>query len=85
MLKGNSRLNSTMRMFLALMMAVPQGLNVYAEETAEPEVTVTESETQIEEVPEAEELTFEKRSLGSCFERSSGSMSVDVVPSTITA
>ncbi|MBR2845376.1 MAG: Ig-like domain-containing protein [Solobacterium sp.] len=55
MLKGNSRLNSTMRLFLALMMAVPQGLNVYAEETAEPEVTVTESETQIEEVPEAEE------------------------------
>ncbi len=55
MLKRNSRLNSTMRLFLALMMAVPQGLNVYAEETAEPEVTVTESETQIEEVPEAEE------------------------------
>ena len=60
MLKGNSRLNSTMRLFLALMMAVPQGLNVYAEETAEPEVTVTESETQIEEVPEAEEETSDE-------------------------
>ncbi|MBQ1530941.1 MAG: Ig-like domain-containing protein [Solobacterium sp.] len=55
MLKRSSRLNSTMRLFLALMMAVPQGLNVYAEETAEPEVTVTEQETEIEEIPEAEE------------------------------
>ncbi|MCR5449549.1 MAG: Ig-like domain-containing protein [Solobacterium sp.] len=60
MFKRSSRFNGTMRLMLALMMAVPQGLNVYAEETADPEATAAEPETEIvAEIPETEELIDE--------------------------
>ena len=58
MLKRTKKPGVAMRLFLALMMAVPQSFSLYAEEAAEPE-EVTELSEEIEEAPETEEVTEE--------------------------
>ncbi|MBQ1467215.1 MAG: Ig-like domain-containing protein, partial [Solobacterium sp.] len=61
MLKKGRRISNVFSLFLALMLAVPQGITVYAEDIDAPEETAPEITEEVEEYSEPEEvLTLEE-------------------------